>query len=1145
MLTKIITGSKKALSILLVFVMCFTAMVLCNPFEAKAIEPGDYKEGEYYYYPEGTTFISAINFSVDKSSGDASNALTGSGYTVLQNSNPNRTGNYNMNEKSNTTTTSYPFIFLGYKTTTDINSALGTALRAGINSEASALPDSISWSLMNAAGRYDSIPFKKVSGQDLNADVGGDYIYLYYHNPKEYSNVPAQGLPIVSLKGWTNSNSQGGGHGINGMSEVYANDTSTLADFDSNVNGAGYVYLFYDNSSVYTNVTSTVKTLISALDSAKGVQDQSNYTAESWNTYKAALDEANRIWNIYNNVYKAGYVKVADINKAVTNLNNAITGLKTTIRLDAVTNGGTTETTEYVVGCGLNTEVDFPAGLYKATREGHAFLGWHTDKDSVAGVNTNMKVPLGSTVYAIFSINKYSVYFANPMTSQTISTQTVEYGKDAVAPEMSEFTKKDVDTHYVFIGWDKDFTNIKSNITVNAQFEIKEHNYTRTKYVPATCTTKGTELYKCSDCGQEKTVTLNVDGTNHRNTTDYPAKASTCKEYGYTAYTYCEDCRTVVSGREILPLADCTWTDWVTTEPSCTVDGLKTRKCMVCSKTESEKIPSSGHEWGEWTTIKEATCDAAGRRQCTCGACNTTEVEIIPALSHEYKDTVVPPTCTEQGYTLHECIRTGCNNSYTDTYVEPNGHSWSDVGEPEKEATCTATGIQYQECDNCDATQNAVVPALGHDWKNAEIITEATCDTDGLMNASCDRCDEVRDNIKIPALGHLWDDGVVTKPATCTEDGIRHLSCTRENCNKTMDTVIKAAGHKWNDGVVTREPTCATSGEKLVTCTVCFAEQNEIIPTLNHKYTGVVTAPTCVDQGYTEYKCSECGDEIIDDYVPSKGHSYSITVVPPTCIKEGFTFARCTNCNHSEKNNFVDALSHDYRTSTVDPTCTEKGYDLHVCIRGDSEYKDNYVDERGHFTEMTTVAPTCTTGGYDLHQCVRCKYNYKENEVEELGHSYIEKGRVEPQGTQSGYILYGCESCTHEYKELIYKGNKALVCITIYDTNGRPVTEATITFTNVETDEVFVLYTDLNGYFTEVLPEGEYELLIQKAEYEDAYGYITVSGGEAEIDIPMVSPVACDCYCHQDNFWATIFRFFMKLRIFFGMEPNCCDDPNF
>ena len=183
MLTKIKTESRKALSMLLVFVMCFTAMVLCNPFEAEALGVGDFKAGEYYYYPEGTHFISAITFSVDNSSSTASNNLTNNGYSVLQNSNPNNSGNYNMNMKSNSGTTSYPYIFLGYKTTTDINQALGTALRAGISD--SEMAESMTWKLKNFAGTYDSIPFKKVSGQDLNAKVGGDYVYLYYHNPKE------------------------------------------------------------------------------------------------------------------------------------------------------------------------------------------------------------------------------------------------------------------------------------------------------------------------------------------------------------------------------------------------------------------------------------------------------------------------------------------------------------------------------------------------------------------------------------------------------------------------------------------------------------------------------------------------------------------------------------------------------------------------------------------------------------------------------------------------------------------------------------------------------------------------------------------------------------------------------------------------
>ena len=192
---------------------------------------------------------------------------------------------------------------------------------------------------------------------------------------------------------------------------------------------------------------------------------------------------------------------------------------------------------------------------------------------------------------------------------------------------------------------------------------------------------------------------------------------------------------------------------------------------------------------------------------------------------------------------------------------------------------------------------------------------------------------------------------------------------------------------------------------------------------------------------------------------------------------------------------------------------------------------------------MTVVPPTCTEEGYDKYECSVCGDIYKENFTEALGHSYNEVGRVEPQGTQSGYILYRCDNCNHEYKEIIFSGDKALVCITIYDGNGNPVKEAKITFTNLGTGETFIIYTDLNGYFTEVLPEGSYELLIDKDGYDDTYGYIVVEDGEAQIDIPVMNAVTCDCYCHQDNFWAKIFKIFMKLRRLFGLEVNCCDNP--
>jgi len=40
---------------------------------------------------------------------------------------------------------------------------------------------------------------------------------------------------------------------------------------------------------------------------------------------------------------------------------------------------------------------------------------------------------------------------------------------------------------------------------------------------------------------------------------------------------------------------------------------------------------------------------------------------------HSFKETVVAPTCTEKGYTLHEC---GCGDNYKDNYVNASGHDY-------------------------------------------------------------------------------------------------------------------------------------------------------------------------------------------------------------------------------------------------------------------------------------------------------------------------------------------------------------------------------------------------------------------------------------------------------------------------------------
>ncbi len=98
------------------------------------------------------------------------------------------------------------------------------------------------------------------------------------------------------------------------------------------------------------------------------------------------------------------------------------------------------------------------------SRTGYAFTGWDTDFS---------KVTSNLTVTAIYSINKYLVSF-NDYDGTLIKSDSVEYGKAATAPS------DPVRTGYTFIGWDTDFSKITCNLTVTAQFNIKNYSITLT-----------------------------------------------------------------------------------------------------------------------------------------------------------------------------------------------------------------------------------------------------------------------------------------------------------------------------------------------------------------------------------------------------------------------------------------------------------------------------------------------------------------------------------------------------------------------------------------------------------------------------------------------------------------------------------------
>ena len=96
------------------------------------------------------------------------------------------------------------------------------------------------------------------------------------------------------------------------------------------------------------------------------------------------------------------------------------------------------------------------------TREGYTFTGWDVN---YSNITSNL------TVTAQYTIATYTVTFVD-WDGTVLKTENVEHGSSATAP--SNPTRDD----YIFIGWDKDYINVKSNLTIAALYEIDPDSIT-------------------------------------------------------------------------------------------------------------------------------------------------------------------------------------------------------------------------------------------------------------------------------------------------------------------------------------------------------------------------------------------------------------------------------------------------------------------------------------------------------------------------------------------------------------------------------------------------------------------------------------------------------------------------------------------
>ncbi len=425
-------------------------------------------------------------------------------------------------------------------------------------------------------------------------------------------------------------------------------------------------------------------------------------------------------------------------------------------------------------------------------------------------------------------------------------------------PFVTDNVSEDGKTIKEFIGWDLDGDGIldalpaTSHLSLQAQAMYKTHHLSDWLIYDLTCTTDGYREIICLDCGKV-----------------FEHEGLTAPGHDYEA---------------------------VVTAPTCTEQGFTTHTCSRCNDSYADTyVEATGHSFGQWTMETEPTCTADGseKRVCHCGQ---TEIRAVAKLGHDYEAVVTAPTCTEQGFTTHTCSR--CNDSYADTYVEANGHSFSEWEETVK-PTCTADGSEKRVC-HCGQTEIRAVAKLGHDYE-----------------------------------------AVVTAP-TCTEQGFTTHTCSR--CSDTyVDSHVEATGHSFGQWTMETEPTCTADGSEK---RVCYCGETEIqsVAKLGHDYEAVVTAPTCTEQGFTTHACSRCSDTYVDSYVEANGHSFGEweEAVKPTCTADG-SEKRVCHCGETESH-VLKQLGHDYETKVTEPTYTDRGYTTHSCTRCGDSFVDSYTE---------------------------------------------------------------------------------------------------------------------------------------------------------------------------------------------------------
>ena len=197
-----------------------------------------------------------------------------------------------------------------------------------------------------------------------------------------------------------------------------------------------------------------------------------------------------------------------------------------------------------------------------------------------------------------------------------------------------------------------------------------------------------------------------------------------------------------------------------------------------------------------------------------------------------------------------------------------------------KEGTFTAAGGKSESATSTAANGNSVniTPVIGNDSKTQLEVQEGGTFVTAKPGNSDENGNGITGKIEINTAGGKIEE-VKNAEVVKKDDGTVEV---------VGDLVGVETGNLKYELTATVQPTCTTPGKRIYTCTTEGHEREtyeEIIDALGHHFTErmEVVAPTYTSEGYTIYKCANCGETEKREFVPmlvpeSNGGSSAVTL---------------------------------------------------------------------------------------------------------------------------------------------------------------------------------------------------------------------------------------------------------------------------